>query len=607
MNFYTIINALKGLCVVCSIFVLSGCGGGSSYTSSTSSTTTATTVPSGVSGSAVASTSLSSSSGSAALDLPLPERMKDWSRNLFAAIGDGNVNKVAKLMTDLLPIEQAFAATKTPKAKIVTDYIEKVAKGTETPTRGTGSERGETELRMGQFFDTYRRANCYGPEVDHDNHNDTGLGQDPLPTGDVGLWLSTQPTGEKDAGKPCAAAQLEALGAPIGARVDGAMMLVAYMRGQVTTSSTLTMPAAGATTDIGATVMNDFIDTILETGFARDGDVTGTIKNDGGVYTYTLVVGINKDSDNGKLAVQVVHDGTKAASGGTMNGRLTYASSTGSQSCDDGGKRATVGTVRYQKTSATNMDVSARESEVCVANLAAITSTFSDFMSLDANNELDPTVIDSDGLVGSTPSGSSTDDKGWTAAGGGTGFNRFGASFNPETMAGNYKYAWQAGRGDSHSRMFGMTITKDSDNDSMAAKGYFGFSGSMGKQGTADGGTASERHIKGMICNWTGPGADASGTDDRFTNSGSTEKFQYQYLTLSSSDTEWQISEEDITFAPTNNCNSTGTMTYDVNADGTIASGEGQNVTNDLDTLDSGTTTVLGTMENRGFTTPTLF
>ena len=592
--------------VIAIAFITSGCGG-SSDTTTTTSTTTSTTVPSGVSGSAVASTSLSSSSGSANLEMPLPERMRDWSRTLFAQLSEGNYVKAAETFLEMLPIEKAYAATKTPKAKVVTDYIENVAKGDATPTRGTGATRGATELRMGQFFDTYARAACYGPEVDHENHNDTGSGQDPLPTGDVGLWLSTQPVGADDAGKPCAAAQLEALGAPIGARVDGAMMLVAYMRGQVTKSATLSMPADGATTDIGSSIMNSFIDTILDSGYARDGDVTGTISNSGGVYTYTLVIAIAKGSDNGKLAVQVVHDGTNAASAGTMSGRLTYASSTGSQSCNDGGKRATVGTVRYQKTSATNMDVSARESEVCVSALSAITATFSDYMSLDSNNELNPTVIDGDGLVGSTPTGTTTDDKGWTAAGGGTGMNRFGASFNPETMAGNYKYAWQAGRGDSHSRMFGMTITKDASNDSMAAKGYFGFSGSMGKQGTADGGTSTERDIKGMICNWTGPGADASGTDARFTNSGSTEKFQYQSLTLSSSDTEWQVAEEDITFAPTNNCNSTGTMTYDVNADGTIASGEGQNVTNDLGTLDSGTTTVLGTMQNRGFTNPTLF
>ena len=582
---------------------LGGCGG----SSSTSSATTSTTVPSGVSGSAVASTALSSSSGSSYLDLPLPERMRDTSRTLFAALERGDMLEALELLVDWLPIDKAFAATKTPKAKVVADYIETVAKGTATPTRGSGASRGATELRMGQFFDQYSRADCYGPQVDHDNHNDTGSGQDPLPTGDVGIWLSTQPSGSTNEGKPCAAAQLEALGDPIGSRVDGSMMLVAYMRGQVTTSSTLSMPASGATTDIGASVMNTFIDTILETGYSRDGNVTGTISNASGVYTYTLVVSVVKGSDNGKLAIQIVHDGTSAASSGTMSGRLTYASSTGSNSCNDGGIRATAGTVRYQKTSTTNINVSARESEVCIANLAALTATFSDYVSLDSNNELDPTVIDGDNLVGSTPTGATTNDKGWTAAGGGTGFNRFGASFNPDTMVGSYKYAWQAGRGDSHSRMFAMSITKDTSTDAMAAKGYFGFSGSMGKQGTATGGSSTERDIKGMICNWTGPGADASGTDDRFTNSGSTSKFQFQSLTLSSTDTEWQVAEEDITFAPTNNCNSTGSMTYDVDADGTISSGEGQNVTNDLDTLDSGTTTVLGTMENRGFTSPSLF
>jgi hypothetical protein len=48
-------------------------------------------------------------------------------------------------------------------------------------------------------------------------------------------------------------------------------------------------------------------------------------------------------------------------------------------------------------------------------------------------------------------------------------------------------------------------------------------------------------------------------------------------------------------------------MNFDVDANGTVAAGEGASVTNGLDTLDSGRASVQATIEGRGFTDPTLY
>jgi hypothetical protein len=104
-----------------------------------------------------------------------------------------------------------------------------------------------------------------------------------------------------------------------------------------------------------------------------------------------------------------------------------------------------------------------------------------------------------------------------------------------------------------------------------------------------------------MICNWAGPGRNFTVNNN----------FQYQRITLSASATDWDISSAAnsnlIYFAPTNSCTVSGGMNFDVDANGTVAAGEGASVTNGLDTLDSGRASVQATIEGRGFTDPTLY
>ena len=109
--------------------------------------------------------------------------------------------------------------------------------------------------------------------------------------------------------------------------------------------------------------------------------------------------------------------------------------------------------------------------------------------------------------------------------------------------------------------------------------------------------------LKGMICNWAGPGN--SHTANNY--------FQYQKIVLSETATQWDISTDansnKISYAPTNNCSSTagGTMRFDVDADTTVGASEGDGVANGMDTLDAGKTSVQATIEGRGFSNPSLY
>jgi hypothetical protein len=225
------------------------------------------------------------------------------------------------------------------------------------------------------------------------------------------------------------------------------------------------------------------------------------------------------------------------------------------------------------------MAVSAREAPYC--STAEISNDFTAFATFTADNELDPTKT-------------TQANKGWIQEG--SGFKRFGADYNPTTLAGNYKFAWQAGIGDSHSRMFAMNIDYNTTSFLRTGQSFFGFSGNMAD--TATGAT----DLKGMICNWAGPGNSHTPNNN----------FQYQKIVLTETATDWDISSDansnKITYAPNVACATTGGgMTFDVDANGTIDAAEGDTVANGLDTLDAGKTTVQETIEGRGFANPSLF
>lgn len=107
------------------------------------------------------------------------------------------------------------------------------------------------------------------------------------------------------------------------------------------------------------------------------------------------------------------------------------------------------------------------------------------------------------------------------------------ADFNPTSGVGNYQYAWQAGFGDSNTRVLNMNISSTS-----SAVAYFGFGPAI----TASSGVGT---IDRMICNWAGPNSSHTGVS----------KVQKQVMTRSS--TMFTPSSNFITYDPVNSCDST--------------------------------------------------
>jgi hypothetical protein len=182
----------------------------------------------------------------------------------------------------------------------------------------------------------------------------------------------------------------------------------------------------------------------------------------------------------------------------------------------------------------------------------------------------------------------------WHQEGG--GFKRFAASFNPDTGAGNYLFAWQAGIGDPNSRMFAVNSAYNSSSEARTLKAFFGFAPNMAA-------TSNQSQLGELICNWAGPGNSKTVGHNRF---------QSQLLSLTSTATDWSFptdvaTDSKIKFAPTNNCNSTGTMNFDVDASGSLAANEGANVTNSLDVVLTGTASVFDEIKSRGFSAPSMY
>jgi len=566
---------------------LASCGGSGGSTSSSSALTSS--FPSGVTSSSPTSIT-DGSSVTAQLSPGLFDRFNRAFSLMASAIQASDWSKAAQALGLMLPIEQAWAApARLPEGKVVADYLERVATGAAVPTA--------TNLPLSAFFQNYTAANCYGPEIIYDNHDQgdrvgseiptsvappSGPNTGPLPTGDVGMWLARE--GDQGTGTPCSVAQLNRLIEPLKKRSNSSLMLAARVRAIAIAGSGL--PASGATATI-TTDVNTFFQTLLPVGAI--GSVSlASIENAGGSFTYSFVATMSNGGVTSEIAIKIVHS---PGASGAFSGVLTYATAQSSDNCA-GGRRANVGTVRYDSTSSTVMNVTSREAPVCVPTATAINTTFSNFMTLTADGELDPTITDGS-------NGGPANTRGWAQQG--SGFKRFGATFDPTNQEGNYKFAWQAGVGDSHSRMFAMNI--DATGDDRAGKAFFGFSGNMAQTGS------TSHNLLGMICNWAGPAALARDGNNPTQNV--TTKFQYQTVTLPGTATTWDIAagagSSKLAFAPTNTCDSGGGMTYDVNANGVLEASEGTSSTNALDAPAAPRTTVQAEIEARGFANPTRF
>ncbi len=267
-----------------------------------------------------------------------------------------------------------------------------------------------------------------------------------------------------------------------------------------------------------------------------------------------------------------------AEGGGTYKGLLTWKMPGQQPGGNCGSEGATrLGSMVYERTSATAMSLHLREGGFCGQH---VTGGFA------SDGQVDPSYT----------KGPSRAD-GW-----GDNFEMLTANYNPKTLAGRYAFGWQAGVGDSHSRVFNVTVNTTTPLDGEA---WFGFGDALSRGGDAS--------IKGMICNWAGPG----------NNHDLRAYAQRQFIRYNDASGVFEpvSGGSDITYAPTNACTyeGGGSFDYDRDLDGTLGEGDTVNVvksraagTGELDfdlfpAADStySSMTLPEAMAARGYTAPT--
>jgi len=558
--------------------LLTACGGGSD--SAKSSVSATDVYPSGIAVASPTSVVNSSAVVVAHANLPWQQRLGDWWHTVKDGLKSGATIQMAQAFAPLLPMGAAQASpARIPESLHVADYIGRILSGTAVPDA--------TTLPLGGFFRSYTAANCYGPRVAYALHDDSSSAPKEsggLPGGDVGMWLDRND--DQTTGTPCAAAQLDALMSPVKSRANASLMLGARMVALALAGSG--MPAA-ATSKSLTTEFQAFMNGVMPIGTTANVTLAGITNNGSNSYTYQWRVSFTGGATTRWLIVKLTH--TKTSTG--FDGLLQYGSSDLSQaasrqgSCGSGDFTADIGTLKYTKVSATDeIQFSSREAPYCITNSDELVTDFSTFVALEGDGELDPTKT------------TSSHANGWDQRG--SGFKRFAATFRGTTGAGDYLFAWQAGIGDSHSRMFAVNGTYNSTTEQRDLKAFFGFAPNMAT-------TINPGRMGPLICNWAGPGSSHTPTHSRF---------QSQSLKLTSGATDWTfetdaLTDSKIRFAPTNSCVLAGgsAMTYgqDLDQDNVLDAGEVETSTTALDSLTGSNTTVFGEITSRGFTLPTQY
>ncbi len=415
-------------------------------------------------------------------------------------------------------------------------------------------------------------AACYGPTLTYENHpdvedggkdadtvDDDGVGPNDtdgdgsLPSGDLGIWRSLQ----DDSTIPCSAGQLNAKVDGISTQVDSAEYAMASMICLANVNG-IALPSVGETTDLTSVVSSGFETnavelTVSSASLARDADDA-----DGNTVYIANLVGTTTDGDGDPqtVTVRLKHIPT-ATDNSTYKGKLSYTVAT-----DDGTKpgNCTPGTatgqtdavsISYEKDSETSLTYQLNSGNFC-------------------GNDADPYVSATNFTVDSTKSFDTLDEpNGWA--------NNFSVglfNLDPSDGTGNFQFAWQAGAGDSNTRVMNAAIVAG-DGSTVSGSAYFGF-GPTAQEGAGA--------IDRMICNWAGAGSTHTGQ----------LLAQRQTFDLDTSTGTFSNVVDNITYAPTNSCDSDGTdgashaFAYTDDASNTVS---GTVVANDLvDVTEVGTT-----------------
>lgn len=425
-------------------------------------------------------------------------------------------------------------------------------------------------------------ASCYGPGIAYKNHPDAFPGapdDGTLPPGDVGMWE------EEDAqeNQACAAAQLNSQLTGIAGQSLVVLKAVAGML-CVVNSNNLDLPdeddeILDLTTEMAAAFEDKPVTTtdakITYHKVSNTTDVMSTrvpLSDTKSAYDYALSYNFSgEDGVTHGVTIVLAHVPLDD-SNTTYTGDITWKyniEDNQQKNCPPDMSQG--GAITYYKKSSEQIYFVADTAKYCEDNAAVF----------DATGILDP---------------ADAYDAGFNTDGWGNDWNTFSGNFNPDTLAGNYAYLWQAGHGDSHSRTFNITL-EAADDDLLEGSAFFGY-GKRAQESAAG-------NIDGMICNWTGPGNEHEPLQRLVQSQDISEN----------ADGLFDVDTSNITYMPTNSCDydGTGTFTYDSDGDGTEDTNPSTAITNTLLSLDTdgngsvddtdgnGTPDVL---EDKGFTLP---
>lgn len=385
---------------------------------------------------------------------------------------------------------------------------------------------------LSAFFRRSGNANCYGPTVAWESHPDA-LGGDAtagqLPGGDLGIWVASTESGEA-----CAAAQLNARMQDVQSQVGmGFMGLAGLVQAYESTGAVWPDDVTpGDTLDLTEEMTAAGIEGVTFTAASmsrgEDGD------------TWTYVVELDHAASGGDtkhIAMSLQHAVTDRDAG-TFEGLLGYTieDEYTDRNCRDRptGEHTLNGSVHYTKADVGRLVLQARSAAACGLASSSPSANLLD-------DPIESSVLEG---VAVNPAGDWADN-----------FSVFTAEFAPETSLGSYAYSWQAGAGDSHTRVLQVGLETEAGGEA-----YFGFGDRVQ--------TSLSGQIQGFICNWAGPGGSHSPADFA--------KYAQRQALTRGADNRFVAADpsaSNITYAPTNSCmyDGTGSFAYDRDLDGDLS------------------------------------
>ncbi|MGC4061247.1 MAG: hypothetical protein QM749_10555 [Aquabacterium sp.] len=438
-------------------------------------------------------------------------------------------------------------------------------------------------LSVSALFDTSSRTNasCYGPAVAYANHDDSSS-SGVLPIGSVAMWSDDDAASSPAVA--CGAAQIDALAGHQTAQIQQAMLLTAAMHQLIGSDPSHQTPSTASALNMTSRV-STLLSSLLSGVTVNSATVSLSTDPASGAsqYTYRLVLTRGSGSSAQSIEINLIHvnDYTDVVYLGTLQITMGYLTSDASLGCIDqmnGGlyKVARLTSLAYNRQYNT-LSLRAKSGQYCGNPTIGGSSHMTELATLNLTNELDPSIYLASNARGST--------LGWRK-----NFSAWVQDVDLSESTNDFMFMWQDqpdGSTNGHARIFGGSNTLDLNTQTRSLTLYHGLAADISMETYA---------LQGFTCNINGPGS----------NHTMQPMFQYQAMSFGNSDSNWNRSASNIAYAPTNNCNATSSMRYDVDGDGSITGSEGAGTQNSLYGLTTGNINLEAQLNSMGFTYPQL-